>query len=416
MAKKYVFVGASNRGYHAYALPLYQSFSDCATLCGVFDTNKGRSVYLSEHCGNIPVFDDFDAMMTASKPDVAIITTVDAFHSDYIVRALAHGCDVITEKPMTIDAERCRAILEAEKKYGRKVTVIFNFRYLPFAAKMKELVSGGAIGDVYSVHFEWLLDRIMAFGAHGTSYFRRWNSHMEKCGGLLLHKSTHHFDIVNWIIGAAPKKVSAFGKLNLYGANGPYRGENCRSCTHTKECPFYYKLSAFETEFYADNEHLDGYYKDGCVFAEDIDIYDTMSLNVLYDGGQMMSYSLNATAAYEGWRMSINGSKGRLEAFLPATGFQSEDKVRSIKVFDLQNNMTEYRISPVGAFETHDGSDDFLREMLFRGAPDPLGQTAGTLAGAHSLMIGAAANVSIRDGVVADIDELLWRKVGCDCE
>jgi len=337
---------------------------------------------------------------------VIIVTTVDAYHSDYTIRAMELGCDVIVEKPLTTDADKCRAILETQKKYGKKVVVIFNMRYGPYASKLKELVMGGAVGRVYSVHFEYMLDRIMMFGAHGTSYFRRWNGRMQKSGGLLLHKSSHHFDFINWIIDAAPKKVTAFGKLNLYGQAGPFRGENCRKCAHTAECPFYYKISDFEQNFYAEQEHIDGYYKDGCVFSPDIDIYDTMSLNVLYGGGELMSYSLNATTAYEGFRVAINGSAGRIEAFSPLTGFQGSGP-KTIKAFDLADNMTEYRIADLKG--DHGGSDDLMRDELFRGItkPDPLKRAAGVDAGVNALMIGAAANVSIKTGTIVDIDELL---------
>jgi len=407
MKKKYAFAGASSRAYYSYVKPLLNKYSDTSELVGIYDINRGRSEIISKDCGNIPVFDDFDKMLETSKPDSVIVTTVDAYHSDYVIRSMEFGCEVVVEKPLTIDAERCKAILEAEKKYGKKVTVIFNMRYVPFVSKLKELILNGEIGDVYNVHFEWLLDRVMNFGAHGTSYFRRWNSRMAKSGGLLLHKCTHHFDFINWVIDAVPKKVSAFGKLNVYGKNGNYRGENCRNCNHTKECPFYYKLSDFEKEFYADQEKYDGYYKDGCVFSEEIDIYDTISLNVLYDRGQSMSYSLNAAAAYEGWRVSINGSKGRLEAFSPSTGFQASSK-HTIKVFDLNNNMTEY--DAVELEGDHGGSDDLLRDEIFGKKTsniDPLGRAADISAGVNSLMIGAAANVSIKQGIIADIDELL---------
>ena len=405
--KKYAFAGASSRAYHSYAKPLVKKYADTAELVGIYDINIGRSEIISKECGNIPVFDDFDKMLETAKPDSVIITTVDAYHSDYAIRAMAAGCEVIVEKPLTTDAVKCKAILDAEKKYGKKVTVIFNMRYMPFASKLKELILNGAVGDVYNVHFEWLLDQVMRFGAHGASYFRRWNSRMEKSGGLLLHKCTHHFDFINWVIGAVPKKVSAFGKLNAYGKNGAYRGENCRNCKHTEECPFYYKINDYEKQFYADQEKYDGYYKDGCVYSEEIDIYDTVSLTVLYDKGQTMSYSLNAAAAYEGLRVAINGSKGRLEAVYPFTGVQAKEG-SSIKVFDFANNMTEYKISELDG--AHGGSDDLLLEEIFGDKPkceDPLGRAADIYSGVNSLMIGAAANVSIKNGIVVDIDELL---------
>ena len=107
--------------------------------------------------------------------------------------------------------------------------------------------------------------------------------------------------------------------------------------------------------------------------------------------------------------MSINGSKGRLEAFLPETGIQSKTLSDTIKVFDLNNNVTEYNVTRVTG--GHGGGDVRLRNMLFRdNVPDPMGHSAGSLAGANSIMVGAAANVSIKEGRVVDIAELLGSK------
>ena len=292
------------------------------------------------------------------------------------------------------------------------VTVTFNYRYAPYMTKIKELVSSGSIGDIFSVHFEWMLDRNMDILAHGTSYFRRWNSRMRNSGGLLVHKSTHHFDLVNWWSGQKPRSVAAFAKLNLYGTAGSEKyaggihGKNCRNCAYTKTCPFYYKMNDIEKQLYEANESYDGYYKDGCVYAPDIDIYDTMAVTVQYDKGMVLSYSLNATCMYEGWRMVMNGSKGRLEAFLAETGPDQLPSSDNIRVYDLKNNVTEYALTRVKG--DHGGGDTRLHQMLFVGdLPDPLGYQAGTADGANSILIGAAANLSIKEKRIVSINELL---------
>ena len=89
-----------------------------------------------------------------------MVTTVDAFHSEYLVRAMERGVDVMTEKPMVIDEAQCRAVLDAEKKTGRKVVVTHNYRYAPKHQKIKELLMGGEIGKITSVDFNWFLDTI----------------------------------------------------------------------------------------------------------------------------------------------------------------------------------------------------------------------------------------------------------------
>lgn len=406
--KTYVFAGASNRALDMYAKPMKRDFSEECQILGVYDINMGRARKFSEIAGDIEVFTDFDTMIKQTKPDCVIVTTVDAYHSDYIVRSLCLGCDVITEKPMAANAAQCRAILAAEKETGRKVTVTFNYRYVPFVTKLKEIVSEGVIGKIDSVHFEWLLTRNMDFGGHGASYFRRWNARMQKSGGLLVHKSTHHFDMINWVINQRPALVSAFGALNLYGAkNAPFQGQRCSTCLHRSECEFYYELSDFEKEFYAEQEKYDGYIKDNCVYADDIDIYDTAGLTVQYDQGAIMTYALNATTPYEGWHLSINGSEGRLELSDYETGHQAKTLGNHIKVFDLKDNLTDYFVSR--ATGSHGGGDERLRRMLFlENVSDPLGHQASSLDGAYSVLIGAAANQSIAEKRMIDIEKLLW--------
>ena len=150
---------------------------------------------LARDCGYraVPGYtaDRFDDMLREQKPDEVFVCTKDSTHHDFIVRALHAGCDVITEKPMTTDAEKCRAILDAVKTTGRRVRVAFNYRWAPFRSRVKELIASGTVGKIHSVNLEYLLDT-----NHGADYFRRWHAQIENSGTLLVHKSTHHFDLV----------------------------------------------------------------------------------------------------------------------------------------------------------------------------------------------------------------------------
>lgn len=410
--KKYVFAGASQRALKMFCKPMLADYQNVAKICGVYDINYGRAkTFVAESGADFPAYEDFDTMLQTEKPDFVIVTTVDVFHAEYIIRSLEAGCDVITEKPMTTRDDLCRDILDAEKRTGHKVIVTFNYRYAPFMTKVKELIVSGAIGDVYSVHFEWLLTRNMELEGHGASYFRRWNARMEKSSGLLVHKSTHHFDLVNWWLDQRPEKVSAFAQLNLYGAkNSPYAdvpapGLRCANCPHAKECQFFYKPDEFEERFYVANESYDGYMKDNCVYADDIDIYDTMAVTVQYDKGAVLSYSLNATAMYEGWHCVINGSKGRLEIHNYEQGIDKKPE-NHIRLYDLNNNVTDFAITRAGG--GHGGGDVRLRNMLFLdNIPDPLGHAAGTADGAYSILVGVAANKSIKSGEIVCVEDLL---------
>src|SRR5690606_9553957 len=107
----------------------------------------------------------------------------DFTHAEIIATALEAGADVVVEKPLTVSEAGVRRIAAAAEATGRQVTVTFNYRYSPRNSALKEVIASGAIGEVTSVHFEWVLDT-----AHGADYFRRWHRDKANSGGLLVHK------------------------------------------------------------------------------------------------------------------------------------------------------------------------------------------------------------------------------------
>ena len=402
--KTFAFAGASGRALGMYALPIHKDFQETAKIVGVFDINQHRARLLSEQTNGAPVFADFVAMISQTRPDCVIVTTVDRYHHEYIIRSLETGCDVITEKPMTIDDEKCRAILEAERRTGKTVTVTFNYRFMPYVTKAKELLRAGAVGKVLNVDFEWILDR-----KHGADYFRRWHRRMENSGGLLVHKSTHHFDLINWWLDDTPQRVFGLGSRQFYGPTREERGIRCSTCNYTKTCEFYVDLAKNPTlnSLYFQAEGEDGYFRDQCVFSPEIDIYDTMSVAVRYTKGAQLAYSLVAYSPYEGWRTSITGTNGRMELLEIESGPLLDRAPRQISVFDGTGKLTQHVAD--SAEGNHGGGDPLLLERLFGGKdmPDPLGHMAGSQAGAMSILIGIGANKSIETGVPVNIQDML---------
>jgi predicted dehydrogenase len=391
--KKYALVGAGGRALSMFAEPITRELIDAAQLVGVYDVNPVRANQLSQQCGNVPVYHDFDQMMSESKAETVIVATIDKFHDEYIIRSLEAGCDVISEKPMTIDGDKCKAILKAEARTGKKVTVTLNCRYIPYVARIKQLIQEGAVGEILSIDFEWALDT-----SHGADYFRRWHRRMENSGGLLIHKSSHHFDMVNWWLEEDPEELYAFGSRRFYGPTRENRGDRCLTCNYQDTCEFYYDItkSPFTKSYYYEAESEDGYIRDQCVFSEDIDIYDTMSVNVKYSQGAFLTYSLIAHSPYEGWKASISGTNGRIEAEQFHSGHRADERNSLIKVYNRKGEVVTYDIKR--STGTHDGGDERLRRMIFVGdIPDPLGQQADSWAGVMSVLIGAAANISIAE-------------------
>jgi len=401
--RRYALIGTGHRGSTMWGRDLLTGWRDSLELVALCDINPLRAERARNIIGsNAPIYTSIEQTMAEAKPELVIVTTRDSTHDDIIVAALEGGADVITEKPMTTTPEKIRRIRDAEKRTGRTVNVSFNYRFAPTAARLKQLLLDGAIGTLTSVDFHWYLDT-----RHGADYFRRWHAYLKNSGSLFVHKATHHFDLLNWYIDADPESVSAFGVQRNYGPKGPFRGTRCKGCEFASKCDFYFDIAAdplLEALYEAPSE-VDGYVRDACVYREDIDIPDTMSATIRYENQVLVSYSLNTFMPIEGYTIAFNGTQGRIETRLfekQPFVVPEEDEILLVRNFGKGVE----RIPVPHAGGGHFGGDDRMRNLIFHGGDDPLGQRAGSRAGAMSVMIGAAALKSSQSGEMVRIAEL----------
>jgi len=419
----YAVIGLGGRS-RMYLEAVCKTYSSTSRLVAMCDSNAGRLElaaalpYVSTHAPRLYSDNDFERMVAETKPDAVIVACQDSFHDAYICRAMELGCDVITEKPMTIDADRAQRILDMQKRTGRKVRVTFNYRYSPPRTQVKDLLMSGVIGDILSVDFQWMLDTV-----HGADYFRRWHRNKRSSGGLLVHKSTHHFDLVNWWLSAMPEEVVAMGHRRFatpqtaqrLGLSNP--GPRCTGCADRLACPFYLDLAgnAELNALYSLQESHDGYLRDRCLFSPDIDIEDSMQVLVNYDNGATLKYSLNAFCAWEGYAIQFNGTKGRLEHKCQETVYINGD---GTVPGALDKEGTFIRIYPTRqpAYEVpvwtgeggHGGGDDLmLRDLFAPEGSDKYLRAADQRGGAASILCGIAANLSIAGGGWVKIDDII---------
>jgi predicted dehydrogenase len=435
---RYAIVGAGARAQF-FVRSLARDHADRADLVAFADVNPIRVEVHNRRLAEFgrPPAASWDAsqlatMLAAERVDTLIVTSVDRMHDEHIVTALDAGCDVVTEKPMTIDAARCRRIIAAAERNAGSVTVAFNYRYNPLHEKVRELLGERVIGEVGSVHFEWLLDV-----RHGADYFRRWHRDKANSGGLLVHKATHHFDLVNWWLDAEPREVFARGRLFFYGDNGARHGfdrgyARAHGAADAADDPFALHLSdhAGLRELYLDAENVDGYHRDQNVFAPGVSIEDDMAVLVSYDNGATMTYHLTAYAPWEGYRLMVSGSRGRLELEVvesdhvspaAASGLKGGPPTAALHGDEAADEVGGYRLSvrpfwrppydvdvPGYTRSGHGGADQAMARVLFGGHQDPLGRAATEHDGAASLAVGLAGNESMATGQAVRVDEL-WK-------
>lgn len=425
MKKRYAQVGTGGRArffYEAVA-STYSDTSEMVAFCDISQTrmNYANKLLTEEHGAKaVPTYfyTDFDRMLDETQPDFVIVTSVDRTHHHYIIRAMEKGYDVVTEKPMTIDADKAQAIIDTQKRTGKSLRVTFNYRYAPHNTKLRELIMNDVIGEVNSVHFEWLLNT-----RHGADYYRRWHRNKLNSGGLLVHKSTHHFDLVNFWLGTQPKSVFAYGDLRFYGmANAERHGmkkfyDRAHGRAAAKDDPFAIDLEANDQlkSLYLDAEEDSGYVRDRSVFSDDVSIEDTMGVLVKYRTGAILTYSLNTYMPWEGFIVNINGSKGRIEmkiveqSYINAGGEQSDEGALTGKQITVHPMFGKpYDVEIIEGKGGHGGGDPVLLNDIFgTPVPDPFERAASHVDGAMSILTGIAANKSIASGVEVKVDDLV---------
>lgn len=425
--KRYAIVGTGGRA-GLFFNAITQTYRDTAELVAFCDLSQVRMDYYNHQLASLDGFaslptykpDQFDQMIAETLPNTVIVTTIDGTHHTFITRSMELGCDVISEKPMTTELPKLQAIYDTIEQTGRSLRVTFNYRYAPAYTCFRQLVMDGAVGRPLAVDFSWILDT-----SHGADYFRRWHRAKENSGGLLIHKATHHFDLVNWWIDSYPTHVFAMGSLNFYGrANAEARGEHYAYTRYTgipeaQSDPFALHLTsqAALKALYLDAEAETGYIRDRNVFGEPITIEDTMAVTARYKNGVVLSYCLIAYSPWEGLRVAITGTKGRIELDIEesiihllgdgeVTSSKGPFKQTRMRVFPMFGHPYEVDV-PVGD-GGHGGADPVMLEQIFSPHPpaDPYHRAASHIDGAASVLVGIAANQAMTNGKMICIEDL----------
>jgi len=434
--RRYALCGLSNRGVASFAYPLMgisgggedaglgygadpADPSGAAQLVAVLDADPSRrarflDALVPDGHPTVRGYDreDFDRMCDETQPDAVIVATPDATHVDYILAALERGVDVISEKPMTSTAEDAARVLAAEKRSAARVIVTHNLRYSARHMAMKRLIMDGRIGRVTYANLEYHVD-----ARHGSSYFLRWNRTRALSGGLSVHKSTHHLDLVSWLLDAEPARVFAVGGRNYYGPDGPLRPAQGEEGTDPYSLlspdavsPGQERTGLFDLPYglqYPAGRRF-------TPFDDEIDIEDTFVSTVEFSSRAALAYTIDFSSPWEGYRLSISGTHGRIET---RYGRDADGEPRpdsdAVVVEPLFEEPERLVIAPTQG--GHDGSDTTMRRRLFgadEDAADDLGLAATSRQAALAVAAGEALWRSARSGEAIDPRSLLTTPAG----
>ena len=415
--KRLIVIGMGGRGKNYTNIAL--KHPDRYEVVAFAEPIKARRSYMQKKLG-LPdemVFTTWEPLLEMPKfADAAIIATMDRDHFAPAMAAIEKGYDLLLEKPVTPTPEECVAIEKAANEKGVHVLVCHVLRYTPFFRALKKIIDEGTLGKVVCIQHEEAVG-----DTHQSHSFVRGNwGNSERSSSMILQKSCHDMDILQWLIGKECKKVQSFGALTYFKReNAPEdSAERCiEGCKYADTCPY----NAVKLYY---NDKNNSWFRDSCakvpeatdadvekalresnygkcVFKCDNDVVDHQVVNLEFEDDITVSFTMSAFTR-GGRRIKIMGTKGELTGIFgnPILGFFDFEtrQYREIKVSD--KNVDD---SIVGG---HGGGDDGIMYSFFEmlnGIEDVSLCEISTSVKNH--MIAFAAERSRLEGRVVSMDE-----------
>jgi predicted dehydrogenase len=321
-----IVIGAGNRGnvYAGYASRVPAAMK----IVGVAEPVKERNDNMA-NAHNIPEANRFktweDVFKKEKFADAVIVTTPDDLHYGPAMAALEKGYDVLLEKPIAQTWQQCQDILDLATKNKRIVAVCHVLRYAPYYMQIKKVIASGELGDIVSIQHMEPVGNIH----YSHSYVRGNWGNVKKSTPMILAKSCHDLDILNWWTGKKCTAVNSFGSTMLFKSDKAPEGATDRcldGCPLVDTCGYsapriYVKEKRFGTEHLLAGKpktdaNIMAALQNGpygrCVFHCDNDQVDHQTVNLQYEGGTTAAFSMEGLTSYAGRRTRIMGTKGDL--------------------------------------------------------------------------------------------------------
>ena len=414
---KVILIGAGNRGgvYTDVMSDLPEQFQ----VVAVAEPRDSRRERIQQK-HNLPdnmCFTDYKPLLALGKiADIALIATMDRDHFEPAMMAIDLGYDLMLEKPITPTPEECIALTENAKKHGVRVVICTVLRYTPLFIKLKEIIDSGRIGKVMSINHEECVEFV-----HQSHSFVRGNwGNSERSSVMLLQKSCHDIDILQWLLGKKCKKVQSFGSLSYFTAENAPEGapERCiEGCPVGDTCIYnsvklylesdsnWFRSAATKLVKSSDEDVKKSLLESNygkCVFHCDNDVVDHQTVNMLFEDDVTVTFTMNAFNT-GGRYINIYGTKGEIRAALKGDA--------PIRVYDIVSKETEEIPSSGtdGVLGGHGGGDaGIVRTLYSYMVGEYNGVSVPTIEeSCYNHLITFAAEHARNTGTVVDVEEYI---------
>ena len=329
VTKKLILIGGGSRGraYTDKALGM----GSCFKVVAIAEPIRERREFLAK-LHSVPkemTFESWEPLLALGKiADAAIIATMDRDHFAPAMQAVRLGYDLLLEKPIAPTPEECDALLAETKKYGSKVIICHVLRYTPFFRALKRVIDSGKIGKVMNIQ------HIEAVGhIHQSHSFVRGNwGNSDRATPMILQKSCHDMDILQWLIGKKCKSVHSFGSISYFWEENAPEGapEFCiQGCPEADTCPYnavklyyddknnnWFRGAAAKMHEPTDEAVLEAIKTTNygrCVYRCDNNVVDHQVVELLFEGDVCVSFTMSAFTR-GGRELRIMGTDGELFA------------------------------------------------------------------------------------------------------
>ncbi|MCA1810310.1 MAG: Gfo/Idh/MocA family oxidoreductase, partial [Lentisphaerae bacterium] len=264
------------------------------------------------------IYTDWRVMLEREAPfDGVIIATPNYLHYAPAMDCLRHGVKAIAlEKPLAPTPEDCAEIVAEAHAQGAGVQLGFVLRSTPFYKKVKELLEQGVVGRITTIQ----ADELVELRTTSVNFRSPWRRYTDLGGGTMLEKCCHDMDMLTWLVGSRPLRVSSFGGRAIFQSN-PTLPDRCgEHCPAHASCPYYIGRREMAEPLKAKLEPL-------CVYNSGADVMDHQSVQIVYANGTICNFVMNFHTSGErsSRNLHIIGTRGRIWGNMGANQLWSQD-------------------------------------------------------------------------------------------
>jgi ribosomal protein L21E len=367
--KSAILIGAGQRGIYAYGAYAIEK-KEKLKFIAVAEPDEFKREYFKKLHNideNYSVKDWKNLIKFGKIADFVVISTMDKLHKEPALEFLKLGYDILIEKPVSTNIEDSVEIIKKAKELKRFIMPCYVLRFSEFYSEIKNLIKNNKIGKIISIE----QNENIGYFHMAHSYVRgRWNNSIETAS-IILTKSCHDLDIIQWLIDKPCKSIFSYGNLSLFNPiNKPNNSsDKCLKCSVEEECPYSAKklylnmeLKGWPVDTITNDLSYEGRLNalkntqyGTCVYTCDNNVLDNQTVLMEFEDGINVVFKLNAFTHDKTRIIKISGSHGEIIG-----NFEKN----IIEIFDFINDTKEIINIKPEYVSAHNGSDFKLMDFF----------------------------------------------------